>query len=71
MQLHYAPPETNVFCANGDDVLYLGKGLEQGKWYYATVSWQTFMGPYHCREEADTNFQLYIRDVRFCDGCGE
>jgi hypothetical protein len=69
--LFYAHPETNVFCASPEDCQFLSSDLEVGHWYYADVTWTVFHGPYHSQQEADTNFQQYIRNVRMCPSCEE
>lgn len=67
----YVAPGTNVFKATELDKTYLYTLLEVGHWYYASMNWQEFFGPYHSEQEANTNFQAYLNTVRQCPSCEE
>jgi hypothetical protein len=63
------PHSTNVFWSTGLDVLQ--RGLQIDKWYYADITWTVYNGPYDTYEEANSNFQAYMANVRMCPGCEE
>lgn len=71
MDLGYEAPQTRVFKAENADVLFLSLTLEAGKWYFAGADWSTFHGPYDSKEEADRNFQVYVKEQISCLDCGE